>query len=96
MALVFFSRLNLMIARQYIITVRTHTTQNATNIVDAPISDSASKTASCLNDWSNTGNQILHRRPFVSSTVCSLRMPATKLHGAITWCYYYMVLLGFS
>ena len=23
-------------------------------------------------------------------------MQATKLHGAITWCYYYMVLLGFS
>ena len=63
--------------------VRPHTTQNETNIVDAPISDSASKTASCLNDWSNKGNQILHRRPSVSSTVCPVRMQVTKLHGAI-------------
>ena len=68
------------------IIVRPHTTQNATNIVDAPISDSASKTASCLNDWINKGNQILHRRPSVSSTVCPVHMQATKLHGAITWC----------
>ena len=69
---------------------------NETNIVDAPISESAPKTASCLNDWSNKGNQILHRRPSVNSTVCPVRMQVTKLHGAITWCYYYMGLLGFS
>ena len=82
---VFFSRQNLMIAIHNIF-VRPHTTQNETNIVDAPISDSASKTASCLNDWSNNGNQILHQRPYVSSTVCPVRMQ-------FTWCYNYMVVL---
>ena len=40
------------------------------------------------NLWSNKGNQILHRRHSVSSTVCPVRMQTTKLHGAIiTWCY---------
>ena len=68
------------------------TQKTETNIVDALIPDSASKTASCLNDWSNKGNQILHRRP----SVCPVRMQVTKLHGAITWCYYYMVLFGCS
>ena len=34
-----------------------------------------------LNDWSNKGNQMFHRRPFVSSTVCPLRMQ-------VTWCYW--------
>ena len=69
------------------------TTQNATNIVDAPISDPASKTPSCLNDWSNKDNQILHRRPSISSTVCPVRMQATMLHGAITWRYFMVLLL---
>ena len=69
-----------------IIFVRPHTTQNETNIVDSPISDSASKTTSCLNDWSNKSNQILHRRPSVSSTVCPVRMQ-------VTWCYYMVLLL---
>ena len=63
-----------------------HTTQNETNIIDAPISDSVSKTASCLNDWSNKGNQILHRRPSVSSTVYPVRMQ-------VTWCYYMVLIL---
>ena len=56
------------------------------NIVEAPISDSAYKTASCLNDWRNKGNQILHRRPSVSRTVCPVRMQGT-------WCYYMVLLL---
>ena len=65
--------------------VKPHTTQNETNIVDAPISDSASKTASCLNDWSNKGNQILRALLLVALFVRS----ACKLPS-------YMVLLGFS
>ena len=73
----FFSCQNLMIDNIF---VRAHTTQkNETKIVDAPIADSAFKTASCLNNWSNKGNQILHRRP----SVCPVRMQVTKLHGAI-------------
>ena len=49
-----------------------------------PISDAASKTASCLNDWSNKGNKILHRRPI--NTVCLVRVQ-------VAWCYYMVLLL---
>ena len=73
----FFSRHNMMV---YIF-VRPHTTQN-----EAPISDSAPKTASCLNDWSKKSYQIVNRHPSVSSTVCLVRMQ-------VTWCYYMMLLL---
>ena len=78
MALVFF-------IRQTIFSLdRINTTQNETNIVDAPISDSASKMATLY--WTNKGNQIFHRPPSVSSTVCPVRKQ-------VTWCYYMVLIL---